>query len=182
MMDIRKTLLPIVASCTIIAGGVAHQVTERQYDFTSGWEGVAYVPYADIASPTLLTVCRGITNYAAPGWVVKDKVYTQEECFNKEVELMEKMSRQIAPLIKTPMTQQQREMVGDFVWNCGLGNFKSSTLLKRINNNQCTLAANEFDKWVKSGGKYYKGLASRRNAEEDNFRKWCLPSGEFPKE
>lgn len=179
---IKKIVLPVIAAGSIVVAGSVHNVTERQYDFTSQWEGVSYVPYADIASPSILTVCRGITSALAPGWVIKGKKYSQEECFNKEVELMEKVSKQIAPLIKVDMTQSQREMIGDFVWNVGITQFKSSTLLKKINKGDCLGASLEFDNWTKSGGRVWRGLANRRNAEEDIFNNYCLPDGTFMKQ
>ena len=73
-------------------------------------------------------------------------------------------------------------MLADFSYNVGIGAFSKSTLLKKINMNLCKEASLEFDKWAKSGGVIYKGLLRRRNDEEANFVKWCLPDGTFPKE
>ena len=41
-------------------------------------------------------------------------------------------------------------------------------------------AAREFDKWAKAAGKTMNGLVRRRDAEEANFVKYCLPNGKFP--
>ena len=172
-MEYKKLLLPIVAAGTIISGGVVHEVTQRQYDFTGQWEGVRYVPYADPANPRLLTVCRGITNYSAPGWVVAGKRYTKQECFNKEVELMQKLNKDIAPLIKHDTTQEQREMLSDFVWNVGITKFKGSSLLMYVNSGDCLRASEEFNRWVYAGGKKWLGIANRRHANSYNYSKWC---------
>ncbi len=167
-------LLPVIAAGTLIAAGALHQVTQRQYDFTAGWEGVRYTTYEDPAVPGLLTVCRGITNAAAPGWVVAGKTYTAQECFDKELELMQTVfAPAIAALVKVPTTQQQREMLGDFAWNKGITALASSTLMRKLNAGDCWGAADEFDRWLWAGGRRWASIGRRMNAQQDNFRKWC---------
>lgn len=170
-MDIRKTLFPVIAASSIIIGGVATYTTERQYEFTSQWEGVRYLPYRDRTGT--LTTCRGITNAFARGFVIQGKHYTQQECQEKEVVLMNNIHKDIAPLIKVPLAQEQREMLVDFVWNVGITNFKNSTILKKVNRGDCRSAGAEFNRWVYSKGIYLQGLANRRKAEDYNFIKYC---------
>ena len=57
----------------------------------------------------------------------------------------------------------------DFLYNLGIGNFKSSTLLRKINQGDFSAAANEFLKWNKAGGIVLKGLENRRIAERMLF-------------
>lgn len=59
----------------------------------------------------------------------------------------------------------------DFCYNLGIGNFKSSTLLKKIKNNASDeeICA-QFMRWVYAGGKKLKGLIRRRQAE---CNLWC---------
>lgn len=169
-------LLPVIAAGMIIAGGVTHQVTQRQYDFTSQWEGVSYTAYPDPADPRILTVCRGITNAAAPGWVIAGKTYTQDECFQKEIELMQFVfAPAVAKAVKVPTTQEQREMLGDFAWNKGTPALANSTLIRMLNTGNCWGAADEFDHWIRAGGRRWASIGRRMNAEQDNFRKWCKP-------
>lgn len=175
-MATAQRVLPIVAAGLAIAAGVTHQVTQRQYDFTSGWEGVRYQAYADPADGKTLTVCRGITNAAAPGWVVAGKTYTQAECFEKETELMQRVfAPAIGRLVKVATTQQQREMLGDFAWNKGIPALAGSTLLRKLNAGDCWGAADEFDRWIYAGGRRWASIGRRMNAQQDNFRKWCKP-------
>ena len=58
-----------------------------------------------------------------------------------------------------------------FVYNLGSGRLKASTLRRRINAQEWDLAANEFLKWNKGGGKVLKGLDLRRRAEVALFNK-----------
>jgi len=59
-----------------------------------------------------------------------------------------------------------------FAYNVGVGAFKKSTLLRKINinPNDETIAV-EFAKWTKAGGKVLLGLVRRRKAEADLYFK-----------
>lgn len=52
-----------------------------------------------------------------------------------------------------------------FVYNCGLGNYRVSTLRKRVNAEKWEDAAKEIVKWNKANGRVLKGLTRRRTAE-----------------
>ena len=69
----------------------------------------------------------------------------------------------------TGLNQNQFDALVDFAYNCGVGNFQSSTLLKKVkaNPNDQTIRA-EFMKWNKGGGKVLNGLTKRR-ADEANL-------------
>lgn len=58
----------------------------------------------------------------------------------------------------------------DFTYNVGIGNFKSSTLLKKVKSEDWAGAQNELKKWVYGGGKILPGLVTRRNAEAQLFK------------
>ena len=64
------------------------------------------------------------------------------------------------------LTQNQFDALVSFVYNVGAGNFRSSTLLKRLkaNPNDPDIA-NQFKRWVYGGGKVLPGLVRRRNEE-----------------
>ncbi|MBK9497324.1 MAG: glycoside hydrolase family protein [Xanthomonadales bacterium] len=132
------------------------------------------VPFEDIAVPGLWTVCNGITNRAAPGWVVPGKRYTESECEAKEIWLIEGVfAPAIAKMVTVDITQRQWEMLIDFAWNVGLENLRTSTLLRRLNAGDCTGAVEEFDKWVRAGKRKYPGLVKRRDANQAQFVGWC---------
>lgn len=56
-----------------------------------------------------------------------------------------------------------------FAYNCGLGNLKNSTLLKKVNAGDLTGASAEFVKWDRAGGQVVEGLLRRRQAEAKLF-------------
>ena len=67
------------------------------------------------------------------------------------------------------LNQNQVDSLASFVYNIGIGNFKKSTLLKHLNEGFFVLAANEFARWNKGGGRVLKGLVDRRAEESDLF-------------
>lgn len=64
------------------------------------------------------------------------------------------------------LNQDQIDACMSFIYNCGAGNFNSSTLKKkiRVNPNDPTIGY-EFSRWNKAGGKVLAGLTKRRKAE-----------------
>lgn len=72
-------------------------------------------------------------------------------------------------LVSVELTQKQFDALVAFVYNVGVGNFKKSTLLKKINAGLFDEAAEQFLKWDKANGKQLSGLTRRRNAEMKLF-------------
>ena len=68
------------------------------------------------------------------------------------------------------LTQNQFDALVSFVFNVGAGNFRSSTLLKRLraNPNDPDIA-NQFKRWVYGGGKVLPGLVRRRKDEAELY-------------
>ena len=63
-------------------------------------------------------------------------------------------------------TQGRFDSCADFCFNLGTGNFKGSTLLKKIKAGAPTEEIQaEFRRWVYAGGKVLKGLVKRREWE-----------------
>jgi lysozyme len=73
-------------------------------------------------------------------------------------------------IVKVPLSQGEFDGLVDFCFNCGAGNFKSSTLLKLVNAGDMEDAAKEFEKWDHAGGVVVAGLLRRRVAEEQEFQ------------
>lgn len=72
--------------------------------------------------------------------------------------------------VKGLTTQGRFDAVVDFMYNCGVGNFNSSTLKKYIETGRSTWEIQEqFLRWVNAGGKKLGGLVSRRIWEANRF-------------
>lgn len=95
-------------------------------------------------------------------------------CTRKEAEGW--LKEDLAPVeayvntIEQVRTQGQYDALVDFAYNLGLGNLKSSTLLRKIKEGAPTgdIQA-QFRRWVYAGGKVLKGLVRRREWEAQRW-------------
>jgi lysozyme len=71
--------------------------------------------------------------------------------------------------VDVELTQNQFDALVAFVYNVGIGNFQSSTLLKKLNGGDYESASEQFLRWDKAGGKKLAGLTRRRKAEQKLF-------------
>lgn len=84
-------------------------------------------------------------------------------------EEIDNVAKQVSSVVKVPLTSNQEDALIDFAYNLGIGNLKSSTLLKKLNVSDFAGAADEFDKWIYASGKVLPGLVKRRQAEKELF-------------
>lgn len=89
--------------------------------------------------------------------------------FNNDLKIAE---TEINSFIVPRLNQNQYDALVSFVYNVGGGNFRKSTLLKKIN----AIAPEheiqaEFRKWIYSQGKIFPALVDRRNYEADLYAK-----------
>lgn len=82
---------------------------------------------------------------------------------------LEKFERDVQQAVTIPLSDNQFSALVSFVYNCGLTNFKNSTLLKKLLKKDYQGASLEFAKWVKAGGKVLPGLVDRRAKEKQLF-------------
>ena len=93
-------------------------------------------------------------------------------CFRED---MKGFEQQVATLVKAPLKPHQFDAVVSFGYNVGVGNLKSSTLLRKLNIGDHDAAALEFHRWNRSKGKVLTGLVRRRAAEALLFQGTCRP-------
>lgn len=67
--------------------------------------------------------------------------------------------------VKVRLNASQAAALTSFAYNVGLGAFRSSTLLRRLNAGHYDEVPAELMKWVKGGGRVLPGLVARRKAE-----------------
>lgn len=126
-----------------------------------GLEGVRYQPYRDVVG--IWTVCWGHTGKD----IILGKTYTESECRALLSKDLNAVARQINPYIKVPLPETTRGALYSFVYNVGAGNFKTSTLLYKINRGDIKGACEQLRRWTYAGGKQWKGLVTRREIERE---------------
>lgn len=90
-----------------------------------------------------------------------------EVYFLKDLE--NKAERYVNRYVKVKLTQGQFDALVSFTFNLGAGNLLKSTLLKLLNTGDYAGAAEQFERWTKSGGKITPGLVKRRREEKEMF-------------
>lgn len=78
-------------------------------------------------------------------------------------------ARGVADVIEVPVTQNQFDACVSLAYNIGLGNFRSSSLLKLLNQSRYAEAADQFPRWNRAAGKVMQGLINRRAKERAYF-------------
>lgn len=117
----------------------------------------------------ILTIGWGHTN--ATGRQFKTgEVWTQAECDAALREDMGTFEAGVRSLVKVRLEPCQFDALVSFAYNCGIGNLRSSTLLRKVNKGDHAAAAREFAKWNKAGGRVMRGLTRRRAAEATLFQ------------
>ena len=110
------------------------------------------------------TIGYGHTSAAGAPQVADGMIITQADAdaiLNRDIV---KYEIAVMDLVKVKLTQNQFDVLVDFAYNAGVGNLKSSTMLKKVNAGDLDAVPAELMKWTKGGGKVLPGLVRRRQA------------------
>lgn len=114
------------------------------------------------------TIGYGHTKTAKEGMVI-----TEKEAMRLLREDLDWVEDVIEKLVKVRLSQMQYDALASFIFNLGEYNFRSSTLLRKLNAYDYVGAAKEFPRWNKQrqGGKLVvlRGLTRRREEEMNLF-------------
>lgn len=136
------------------------------------------MPYIDPVG--LTTYCVG--HLALKGEVVKKK-YFEEECMQVFASDWKKHLKQLDSVVKVHYKSEwQRQALNDFTFNNGIGNVKSSTLLRKLNVGDHVGACQQLTRWIKGRVKgrlvTLAGLVIRR----DKTMPYCLGELSYDKQ
>ena len=140
------------------------KVSERGIDLIKKYEGCKLKSY--LCPSNIPTIGFGNTYYLDKTKVELGQKITQEQADKLLLSTLSKIEKDVWSVIKQSVNQRMFDSLVSFTYNVGLGNLKSSTLLKKVNKdiNDPTIK-DEFLKWNKSKGRVLKGLTNRRNDE-----------------
>lgn len=99
---------------------------------------------------------------------------TQVEAWLRED--VKEAENSVNTLVKVPLTQSQFDSLVSFVFNIGETRFRTSTLLRLLNQGKYEEAARQFPSWVYAGGRKLAGLKTRRQEELNLFLKQGEPN------
>lgn len=122
-----------------------------------GKENKAYIDPVGI-----VTVCYGNTGKEA----VLGKTYSDGQCLDQMATDLKEHDKQLMSVVTVPFkSDYQHAAMLSFVYNAGIGNFSSSTMLKKLNAKDYVGSCEELTKWVYAKKKMLKGLVIRRSLE-----------------
>ena len=139
-------------------------------DLIKSFEGLRLDAY--LCSAGKPTVGFGSTFYE-DGTPVKmgDKI-TKEMADSLFEKVTDSFAAKVKNCIQKDINENQFAALVSFAYNVGIGNLKSSTLLKKVNANpNDPTIMQEFKKWNRASGNVLAGLTRRREAEANLYFK-----------
>ena len=165
---INYKLPPVAESDALPKSSDPGSVPAATAQFTANFEGFSSTPYQD--SGGVWTYLFGSTRDPDGNPVT---AHTPAGTRALGLQLMQRdlagADSAINVDVHVPLTGAEREALTDFIYNCGIGNFSSSTLLRDVNAGNLAGAANEFLRWDQVKGNVLIGLLKRRQAERAEF-------------
>ncbi len=130
------------------------------------WEGCRLSAYPDPGTGGApWTIGWGFTG---PG-IYKGLVWSQEQADSVLSQTLHKFMTGVRDLVKVPLSANELGALTSLAYNIGIGAFRDSTLLRRLNAGDRADAANRFAQWKRSGGRVMLGLVNRRADERRVF-------------
>lgn len=139
------------------------KTSQKGVDLIRHFEGLSLKAYKD--SVGVVTIGYGSTGPQ----VQMGQTITESQAETLLLKDLSRFEKGVADLVKVPLNQNQFDALVSFSFNLGLGNLKSSTLLRKLNSMDYAGAANEFERWNRAGNKVLAGLTRRRLAEKELF-------------
>ena len=115
-------------------------------------------------SAGVLTIGYGHTKGVTEGMQID-----QEEAESMLASEMVEYESNINDNVEVDLNQNQFDAMVCWVYNLGVGNLRSSTLLKVLNNKEYDEVPDQMKRWNKAGGRVLAGLVRRRDAEAALF-------------
>ena len=126
-----------------------------------GFEDTAYLCPANV-----WTIGYGRTRNVKEG----DRI-TEPQAERDLLEELEEFKHQVLDSVKVELKQNELDALTSWTYNLGVGNLKSSTLLKKLNAGNKSEVPAEMIRWNKANGKVLAGLTKRREAEAELWAK-----------
>ena len=174
------------------------KISKEGIDLIREFEGCKLQAYADPASPLAIELrkpkTKRVANYETlsaepvtigygttgldhfnldakgqPSRITLKTVWSQDQCDSRNEEDLVKFGAQVESLLKVAVNDNQFAALVSFAYNLGVGNLKSSSLLRLVNEAKFVEASAEFLRWDKANGKVLDGLTRRRQAEKALF-------------
>lgn len=151
-----------------IAAGLSAPAAFVAYDLTYPSEGLVQEVYLDPVG--LPTACIGHMDKS----MKLGQEFSLDECMDIFAADWKKHEKELDSVIvgkgNSYASEWQRAALTDFTFNLGIGNVRSSTLVRLVKDGRHREACQQLTRWVYAKGKKLSGLVTRR----DNTMPYCL--------
>lgn len=148
------------------------KVDQKGLELIKGFEGCRLSAYKCVSTEKYYTI--GYGHYGSD--VTQGMRITQERAEQLLQSDLARFENTVNSAVKVEITQSMFNALVSFCYNVGHSAFKTSTLLKLLNNGKYNEASQQFARWNKSGGKVLTGLVNRRAKEKKEFLRMGIPT------
>jgi lysozyme len=158
-------------------------VSQEGIDLVKRFEGLHKLKDDGMVHAYRCPAGKWTCGYGATKGVRSGVKWTVKAAEQRLIDDLEEHGKIVKKYVNVPLTQSQYDAITSFVFNLGAGNFKSSTLLKKLNMGDYDAVPEQIMRWNKArvDGQLtpLRGLTRRRAAEAAIFSKDAqLPSDE----
>jgi lysozyme len=149
------------------------QMSQHGLGLLTQWEGCVLELYNDSAGLPTIGVGHLLTkSELSSGKIVINGVPVQYSASLTQQQAEDLLAQDLDPAeqavnsgVKVALSQNQFDALTSFTFNVGIGAFKSSTLLKVLNQGQYAQVPDQLMRWTRAGGRLVQGLVNRRQNE-----------------
>jgi lysozyme len=141
------------------------KISDSGIKLVKRFEGFSSTPYQ--CSADVWTVGYGTTRISGKPVNKYMQPISREYAEELLMDDIAEFEKAVNELVKVPLEQNQFDALVSLTYNIGIGAFKKSTLLKKLNKGQYDQVPYELARWNKAGGKVLNGLVRRRAAEAE---------------
>lgn len=138
-------------------------VNDATVTLVAAFEGLRLVAY--VCPAGVWTIGYGHTSAAGSPVVVPGMRMSSAEARAVLERDLATVAAGVRAAVTVPLTPNQLGALTSFAFNVGLGAFRKSSLLRRLNRREYDAVPLELRKWTRGGGKVLPGLVRRRAAE-----------------
>lgn len=146
----------------VSVGGAIVKLSQSGLDLIKQFEGFSATPYTDASGHSI-----GFGHFIRPGESFTSVTPVQAEALLAADTAIADAA--VSRLVRVALSQNQHNALVSLVFNIGVGAFENSTLLRRLNSGDYRGAADEFRRWIYSGGVIDHALVDRRAVERELF-------------
>ena len=145
------------------------ELSQKGKDLIMQFEGCKLTAYQD--SVGIWTIGYGNIYYENNVAVKKGDIITHNRAIELFNLIVKRFEVDVDLLVTSNVNQNQFDAMVSLAYNIGIGNFKSSSLLKMVNNGPSNTAIYlQFLRWNKAKGEVIPGLTRRRIAESNLYK------------